>query len=298
MRFRFAEHNSRWLASALIGVTFAGSARAAGFPDETYAVLPCRPTIACTADLVPPGSVEIETGYLRRKLPGDAGVAHTLPLLLKLSILHDVQLQLATNTAYSSVRGRQRAFDDLAAGVKVRLIRQTSDAPAFGLSLLYDELAVPGFEARARGGQLTAYVTKDFGWLHVDLNLAVNLWWIAGDPATQRGAALAFSTTLGRGFGVMAEGYVFSSAAPVGPKDGGLLGALTYAPMPYLMFDVGGDVGLFPSSRAYSVFAGLTVILVDLWDELRGEPRASDAAPSRSRAARAWNTSRLAPPPG
>ena len=44
------------LAPALL---LALPARAAGWPDERDRVLPCRPTIACTADLVAPGTFEI-----------------------------------------------------------------------------------------------------------------------------------------------------------------------------------------------------------------------------------------------
>jgi hypothetical protein len=63
----------------------------------------------------------------------------------------------------------------------------------------------------------------------------------------------------------MAEGYVFSSAAPVSPRDGGFLFALTHAPRPWLMFDLGGDVGFFQTTRAYSAFVGVTVIPAVLW---------------------------------
>jgi hypothetical protein len=31
------------------------------------------------------------------------------------------------------------------------------------------------------------------------------------------------------------------------------------------MFDVGGDAGWFPSTRAYSVFFGMTIVPVVLW---------------------------------
>src|SRR5262249_34542690 len=41
-------------ALLLAGVT----AQAAGWPDERDRALPCRPTIACTAELVPPGTFE------------------------------------------------------------------------------------------------------------------------------------------------------------------------------------------------------------------------------------------------
>ena len=33
----------------------------------------------------------------------------------------------------------------------------------------------------------------------------------------------------------------------------------------WLTFDVGGDVGFFPSTRAYSVFVGMSIIPAILW---------------------------------
>src|SRR5262249_15049422 len=71
-------------------------ARAAGWPDERDRVLPCRPTIACTADLVAPGTLEIEAGYLYRRAAGGA-VQRTWPFLIKLTVAPWVQLQVGSN---------------------------------------------------------------------------------------------------------------------------------------------------------------------------------------------------------
>jgi hypothetical protein len=68
-----------------------------------------------------------------------------------------------------------------------------------------------------------AYVTKDFGPLHADLNLGENI-------------------------------------------------------RPWLVFDCGGDVGLFPSTRAYSLFIGMTIVPVLLWRDPNGRPSAADAS--------------------
>jgi hypothetical protein len=37
------------------------------------------------------------------------------------------------------------------------------------------------------------------------------------------------------------------------------------APRPWLVFDVGGDVGYFADARAYSSFVGMTIVPVRLW---------------------------------
>jgi hypothetical protein len=68
----------------------------------------------------------------------------------------------------------------------------------------------------------------------------------------------------------MAEAYSFSDAAPVGPRDGGFLFAVSHSPRTWLVFDAGGDLGSFPSTRAYSVFIGASFIPAVLW---RGSPR-------------------------
>ena len=63
----------------------------------------------------------------------------------------------------------------------------------------------------------------------------------------------------------MVEGYYFTDASPVAARDGGFLFAVSHNPLPWLMFDVGGDVGMFPSTRAYSVFLGMSIVPVLLW---------------------------------
>jgi hypothetical protein len=40
---------------------------------------------------------------------------------------------------------------------------------------------------------------------------------------------------------------------------------LSLTPKPWLVFDFGGDVGWFPSTRAHSLFLGMTIIPVVLW---------------------------------
>jgi len=50
-------------APALTALLLAGAARA-----EEPTVLPCRPTIACTAQIETPGLLTLEAGYLLRKL--------------------------------------------------------------------------------------------------------------------------------------------------------------------------------------------------------------------------------------
>ena len=63
------------------------------------------------------------------------------------------------------------------------------------------------------------------------------------------------------------------------PADAGILGAVAYAPKPWLVFDLGGDAGLDQRSRSFSLFAGMTAIVVDLWET--AAERRHRAAPPR-----------------
>jgi hypothetical protein len=229
--------------------------------------LPCRPTIACTADFVRPGALEIEAGYIGRQLSGGIG-QRSLPVLFKLTLARWFQLQVGSN-GYTFQRGPVAAqyFDNVMAGGKVHLLDQTAALPSASLSAA---LGVPTFAGqtgytRVDDAFFTAYVTKDFGLLHADFNVGVNEWDIGASWRAQPFAALAFSAPLPPLFGVMAEGYVFGDAGPLAPRDGGFLFAMTHAPEPWLVFDLGGDVGLFPTTRAWSVFVGMTVVPVVLW---------------------------------
>jgi hypothetical protein len=63
----------------------------------------------------------------------------------------------------------------------------------------------------------------------------------------------------------MAELYGFGDAGPVAPDDAGALVAVSYAPRPSVMFDLGGDVGFFQATRRMTLFLGVTFIPVRLW---------------------------------
>ncbi len=79
---------------ALIALVFGSRpALAALWFNDNRKALPCRPTVACTADIVPPGSFELETGYLFRKLRSPI-VQHSVPFLAKLTLAEWMQLQV------------------------------------------------------------------------------------------------------------------------------------------------------------------------------------------------------------
>src|SRR5262249_53243419 len=119
------------VAALLLVLLAATSARADLTPDASYSALPCRPTIACTADFVPPGVVELELGYIFRRLAGDVNQS-SLPFLLKVTLVEWAQLQVGSNGA--TFENGMSYFDDLTAGLKLRLHEQSAYAPSISLS--------------------------------------------------------------------------------------------------------------------------------------------------------------------
>ena len=251
--------------AALLPLALARIAAAAEPPNDETKSLPCRPTIACTADIVDPGAFEVETGALFRRI-GATGRQWTFPILAKLTVASWLQLQ-AANNGYTIARGDIPAqfLDDVQLGAKLHVLDQGQVAPSVSFSAL---ASIPTFQGegylRTYDALLTAYVTKDLGPLHADLNLGESVWRVQA-PRPQEWIALAVSVNLPPPFGVMAEGYYFTDATPIATHDGGLLFAISHSPKPWLVFDFGGDVGVFPSTRAYSLFVGMTIVPLLLW---------------------------------
>jgi hypothetical protein len=251
------------LASSLLATT----ARArADLPDDRDHALPCRPTVACTADIVPPGTFEVEAGALAKRRR-DLDRAWTLPLLLKQTFTKELQLQVGTN-GYTVVRGPVSAsyHDDITVGPKLHLLDQRELVPSVAVSA---EASIPTLRragyVRTYDALFMGYVTKDLGPVHADFNAAFNLWRLEGPAEPQGLLTLALSTNLVPPFLAMVESYVFTNGTAVSPRDGGFLFALAQTPKPWLVLDEGGDIGFFPSTRTFSVFVGVTVIPAVLW---------------------------------
>jgi hypothetical protein len=239
-------------------------------PEEPIRVLPCRPTISCSADIVPPGVLEVELGYGARRVRL-GGFVSTQPVLVKLTALPWLQFQLGTNGyifSSGAVPRELRYVDDLSLGLKTHFVDQTMTTPSVAASAAW---SIPspdrdGAFPFAYDASFWAYVSKDVHRLHLDLNGGLNVWQF-NLPARsyQPFVALAATVTLPLGTGVMAESYWFDDGGRIAPRDAGFLIAGSYAPNAGLLFDAGGDVSFFPSTRTYSVFAGVTFIAARLW---------------------------------
>jgi hypothetical protein len=215
---------------------------------------------------VAPGTLELEAGAVFRRLSGDVNQVAT-PILLKLSATDWLQLQVGSN-GYTALNSDPPAhyLDDITVGLKLHLLDQGAAVPAIAVSAA---ASLPTFPAdgyaRTTDGFFIGYLTKDFGWLHIDWNIGVNLWRLEDSPKPQGWTAVAFSTALSPQLTCIGETYFFSDALPLAAEDAGLLLALSYAIFPWLVVDAGGDIGFVQATRAYSVFAGLTVIPFVFW---------------------------------
>jgi hypothetical protein len=215
---------------------------------------------------VPPGDVELEVGYLYRRLAGHAP-QHTTPFLFKLSLTKWLQLQVSSNGyTYSNLLPIGRYFDDVAVGAKLHMIDQHDFFPSLSWSFLLN-IPMPAQEGYVRGydALFTAYITEKIGKLEADLNIGMNLFELSRAITVQPWVALALSYELPRDFIVMLENYYYADASPIAVHDGGTLFAVSYAPRSWIVIDVGADAGWFQKDRSVSAFVGCTLIVGNLW---------------------------------
>jgi hypothetical protein len=254
--------------AAVFDARLAGAQQA----DGEIRVFPCRPTISCSADIVPPGVLEIELGYAARRVRPD-GFFHLQPVLLKLTVIRWLQVQVGTNGYVFTSGDVSRSLqyvDDVSVGVKARFVEQTDVRPSLAVSAA---LSIPTPYRNdtfpfAYDASFWAYASKDFGPLHLDLNGGINLWQFdISQRSVQPFISLAATLELPRQFGAMAEGYWFDDGGPIALRDAGLLLAASYAPSRRVLFDAGIDWSFVPTTRMYTLFVGVTFIAARLWGE-------------------------------
>jgi len=227
--------------------------------DEVQA-LPCRPTIACTAEIVPGGALEIETGYAQRR--AGAPAANSVLALLKYSATDWLQLQLGSNNVMMSSGGASQWMDGVYLGPKVVVFEQTDSRPTLAISALFALPTRSGSDAIAQtvDGDFWIYLSKDLLGFHADLNLGADVLSITDKPATQLLAALSVSHDVAYGLGAMLETYAFEGGGSYAAHDAGVLMGLSYAPTPRVTFDLGGDIALHRDTRSVTLFAGITLV--------------------------------------
>lgn len=213
---------------------------------------PCRPTVACTAELVPAGHAEIELGGF------GSSDATSVNVLAKVSLLDWLQVQLGSDHFLRVEGGQLTAIDGAVGFLKGRLLAQDGWVPTVSASLKVAMPTRPPLPAAQSSVDLggTLHLSKDLGPLHADLNGTLL---VAGLREAQGQGALAVSTGLPGDFGVALEVHS-TFGNPRLSNDGGLRAVLTWSAADFLVFDLGGDLGFFRQTRAWSVFAGLVFV--------------------------------------
>jgi hypothetical protein len=242
--------------------------RAVSLPDASIEARPCRPTISCTADIVAPGVVEVEMGYLFQRL-APATWQHAGTLLVKWSLARWLQVQVgASGGLLDSDAGTSRYVDSLTVVAKLHLLDQDERTPSLSLTTTVGFPVAHGAISSSSTDDaiFTLYASKDVRWLHIDINAGVYVHALDATPLAHGFAALAFSATIPHTpLTPTIEGYAFGDAGPYAPADAGIRLAMYWQARSWMVIDLGGDAGLIPSTRSFSLFAGLTIIPVVLW---------------------------------
>lgn len=218
---------------------------------------------------MPPGALELELGFIARQL-GSRDFQLATPVLLKLTLARWLQLQIGTSGGVFVPTGPSQAsyFDNVSVGGKFHLRDQTEAGPSASLSAA---LGIPTYVGQGAytpvyNAFLILYLSKDFAWLHADMNAGIFVLQLGTGAVLQGFSSLALSVSLPHSFGLMLEGYGFTDAQPVAARDAGVLTAVSLSAKPWLTLDVGVDASLIQSARRFSVFTGMTVVPAHLWD--------------------------------
>jgi hypothetical protein len=245
------------------GLAVACFANASARADDVH-VVPCRPTVSCTADLAPPGTLELELGYQAQRVDANGGVTQTTPFLIKLPLAHWIEVQLGDN-GYTIATG-QRYLDNLVAGAKLHLADQSGARPSVAITLAASipTVAEEGY-TRQTDLFVTAQASKDFGKLHVDANAGLYAWQLAGPVGYQPFVVIAGTYAVTSKRGLALEPHYLANAAPAESLDVGVLAAAEYAIRSWLVVDAAFEV-TFADPGSVTGLAGLSIAPVRLWE--------------------------------
>jgi len=216
---------------------------------------PERPTVATHAYAVAPGYIEVEQGISAR---GSVSLAEATSWDVNVKIGLDRHVQLGIFGSGYARTGLGHGVGDWGLALKLRsdVSEQVAlaDVPTVTLPTGNERL---GLGAGRVLGQLPLVLSANGpAGLHADLN-AGPLGIGAGRP--QWLTTASFSRPLGAVVGLTAELFRISAGA-AGPRQAGLLGAITVTPLEWMVIDTGGALGLGSGSPDV-VFLGLTTNL-------------------------------------
>jgi len=228
---------------------------------------PYRPTVSNPADLPVPGWLEVEMGWQRIKGGGD-NRRDSFPVLAKLAFSEDWGILVGSELGVRRTDLNNNLYTgsgDTTLLLKHR-IPDGSEGSAWGIEA--------GFKSpTARdtiGSGKTDYIvngiySSDFAKNHLDLNF--NATYIgaiaAGEDRTQYGWAAALSHSLDDQWGIFGE---LSGNTRRGTNaTAQFMAGTSYNYSKRMVFDAGGAWGLNGASPDWTLFAGMTVLLGQLW---------------------------------
>lgn len=227
---------------ALLLLFVASALRGQSGPDP-HAVQPERPTVATHAYEVAPGWAEVEAGLEFDRYPDDSR-GGSAPVLLKLGVAHDLQLDLQ-GAVVAPATGRT-GFGDLTLGAKWKVVAKS---PVLGDLALQPSVTLPtGAASAGTGSGVTGYSilfisSRQVGSVEVDLNVGYTRR--TGDGSTAPRDATLWTASFGgplrgpAGWVLECFGYP-GTAGPAGaPATVGILGGPTLLARPWLAFDAG-----------------------------------------------------------
>jgi len=232
---------------------------------EEPEVTPYRPTVSNPAELSEPGWLEAEIGWQRIKIGGDE--RDSMPYLLKLPFTPDWGLMLAGDGYINQIAkesGRSDGLGSTALFSKHRF--GLGDASALGLEF---GVVLPTAR-RTLGSRKTDYIvngilSQDIGPYRLDLNVTGTYVGEteAGEDHWQTGWAAAFSAPVTEKWGLAAE---FSGAYRRGnAATTQFLASTSYAYNRRIVFDAGIATGLTDAAQDWTVFAGMSMLLANIF---------------------------------
>jgi hypothetical protein len=246
---------------SIVGLATCALVAAPARADDDAKVLPCRPTVTCTAELAPPGTLELEVGEQLQR--GGGAWSDAVPLLVKLPIARWFEAQVGTDYF---VGPGARYLDNVALVAKFHLHDQAPGImPAVALS---GGLTVPTFAqqgyARAVDAFATLHVSKDIGSVHLDGNVGLIAWALDGATSYQEWAALAASYALTARWSIAIEPHLFADAPPNAAHDGGALAAVGFTPNPRVVIDA-AVYAVATQPQSLAALVGVSLAPARLW---------------------------------
>src|SRR5262249_13881287 len=150
-----------------------------------------------------------------------------------------VQVQVGSN-GYTLVEASPQAryLDNVFVGPKLHLHDQGDVWPSLAIAA---QASLPTFAAdgyaRHDDAFVTAFASRDVGFVHVDWNIGALAWSLEASPAWQAFTALALSPSLPAPLGAAVEGYYFSDAGALAPRDGGVRAYVSVTARSWLVVD-------------------------------------------------------------